>query len=404
MGFKKYLDIYNEMADTSNTTFFHEVCTGILIVDPGATSKLKSGADVLKYIKNNQVIPVRVGGGADGVTPIDDITELKQARFFSKDVKIPQKILSDASSIAIKFREKAKPGTVKKVWWTGPTNDASKWGAADIVVVSSKGKFPVSLKFGVGQLKNLSINTVGEVLGIAASGKNVVDDIETTYAAVFNRYTKKWIEYLQSFSYEKYGNDSMNIVIDETINIQTWDEYQKSNLQNPEKAYRSINVKYKKTSAYNRLRKFCAKIYENANNVDKAEWTGKIRKEFYEKTLGAFFKTQEAKFKKNVKKLFEVQLSVQEEDYWYAAKGGKDLKLIPGKKTFEEGIKNLKVEYSFEESGTGYIIPLKVSTKKNELLLEIKIIFRWKFGEMVGSWDTASVKKEYVEDWTEYFV
>ena len=44
--FKSYLI---EGGDTSSTTFFHEVLTGIFCADPQAS--IKSGADVLKYFE-----------------------------------------------------------------------------------------------------------------------------------------------------------------------------------------------------------------------------------------------------------------------------------------------------------------------------------------------------------------
>ncbi|MED5485783.1 MAG: hypothetical protein VYE59_04120, partial [Candidatus Thermoplasmatota archaeon] len=49
-SFKSYLI---EGGDTSSTTFFHEVLTGIFCADVNAS--IKSGADVLQYFENDTI-------------------------------------------------------------------------------------------------------------------------------------------------------------------------------------------------------------------------------------------------------------------------------------------------------------------------------------------------------------
>ena len=74
--FKSYLI---EGGDTSSTTFFHEVLTGIFCADPQAS--IKSGADILKYFENDTIWAV------DASLSKEDPLELKQASTLMLKVK-----------------------------------------------------------------------------------------------------------------------------------------------------------------------------------------------------------------------------------------------------------------------------------------------------------------------------
>ena len=401
MEFTKYLEMASG-GDTSATTFYHEILCGIFIIDPNAI--IKNGDDVKKWFDNKKIIAI---GGANA-KPVDYL-QLPQSRYFDKKQIVNQAYIKDALNLAIKFRTKANITSVKKVLWTGPTNDSSQYGAADIVVFTNKDVFPISLKYGKGQLKNLSMNSIGDILEITKPNNNedaVVGEIIENYRNEWDKLTRAWIKWIGDQIAVNHTK-ALEIFMNNAKNFKTWDDFNNRpiKINNIEKLYNLCKIHYKDKTSYKHFRKFCAKYYETYFPVNQSnEWTEKIRKKAFENTIGAYFKSQESKFKKNVKKLFAVQLSIQENDYWYAANGGKDIKLIPGKVRFENGIKNLKVTYSFENSGTGYIIPLVVENKKNEKLLEIKIIFRWVQGQMFGNISTASVKKEYIDDWTKYFV
>ena len=71
-----FLNFLNE-ADTSATTFFHEVICGIACADPVGALKIKTGEDVKKYFDNGTIIAV------NSRLQKLDVMSLKQARFLS---------------------------------------------------------------------------------------------------------------------------------------------------------------------------------------------------------------------------------------------------------------------------------------------------------------------------------
>ena len=65
-----FLNFLNE-ADTSATTFFHEVICGIACADPVGALKIKTGEDVKKYFDNGTIKAVK-GSGASGALSGND--------------------------------------------------------------------------------------------------------------------------------------------------------------------------------------------------------------------------------------------------------------------------------------------------------------------------------------------
>jgi hypothetical protein len=251
------------------------------------------------------------------------------------------------------------------------------------------------------------MNTIGTLLeiNIGNSEDAIVAEILSEYQPAWNKLVKDWIKWLGKQVAMQHPK-ALTLYNDIAKGFKGWNDYNNRPypIENIEKLYKLCNIKFKENTQYRHFRKFCAKYYEiYLDRSGGEEWTNEIRKIGFENTIGAYFKSKEKNLKKNVKQLFAAQLSVQDNDYWYIAKGGKDLKLIPGRQRFENGLKNLNVTYAFENSGSGYVIPLLVTNKKKQVLLEVKIMFRWVQGQMFGNVTTTSAKKEYIDDWTEYF-
>ena len=130
------------------------------------------------------------------------------------------------------------------------------------------------------------------------------------------------------------------------------------------------------------------------------EWP-KQRNVHFNKIFGGFFRGIESEIKDGLGRLFKKQLSVQENDLYYAAKGGKDFKYIPGEKSFDELTKDLQFSYAYKPSGSGYEFVLNIMNESGKQLGSISIKFRWKDGQMNGTIVSTSDAKWLVKDWSE---
>lgn len=371
---------------TAATTFFHEIITGIACVDPSYASNLKTGEDVLKAFNNNYIIAVNVG-----LSKVDH-NKLKQATFFSPDIKVPEAIKKDAIKSANNLRTKINKGK-KPVFWTGPTNDKSKYGAADIVV-NGKG---ISLKYGKGQLKNLTIGSFGR--SILNVKENIMKTIFKEYKKDWDKLTQEWLKIIVKEIKKTKDTEAIKI-INQLKKNDTWNKYQQAKLSQNEIDILTNAVGLTKNKKYNEFRHFCKKLIEKYRNKD---WI-KVRRDIFEKIFGSYFKGKEEIIRMNLHKLFKKQLSVQKNDLIYSANGGKDLKVIPNEKKFEAGLKNLKFDYKLSPSKSGYEFKLIIQTANSKKLVgEIIILFRFKCGQMNGFPVTSSSGKFYITDWTEIF-
>tara|TARA_Y100000004_G_scaffold169738_1_gene204254 strand:+ start:336 stop:1661 length:1326 start_codon:yes stop_codon:yes gene_type:complete len=378
----------NEGADTSATTLFHEVITGIFTVNPSA--KIETGADVLSYFKDGTIKAVNAGLSAL------DIESLPQARYLNVDTIPKPKIISDAKSVASKLRSQF--GQAKLVWWTGPTNDASKFGAADIVIDK---KYGVSLKYGAGQLKNLTVNSFAQTVLGSSSDVNIMKDIMNTYSKDFDKMTKDWMAlFVKEIGHSK-NKDAIKLAKKLSSSAKTWTTYQKQKLtiKEVELLIDAANMKGINPGKIQKkgLRYLCKKLFELRK---WPEWS-KQRNVHFNKIFGGFFRGVEPEIKDGLGRLFKKQLSVQEYDLYYAAKGGKDFKYIPGEKSFDELTKDLQFSYAYKPSGSGYEFVLNIMNESGKQLGSISIKFRWKDGQMNGTIVSTSDAKWLVKDWSE---
>ena len=386
---KTFIGYLNEaLGDTSATTFYHEIICGIACADPMGARKIKTGADVKAYFDNNTIIAV------DRNLNKLDIMDLKQARFLSPKEKPKGKLVSDALAIAKQLREPSRLGRPNgPVYWTGPTNDGSKYGAADIAY----NDVGISLKYGVGQLKNLTVGSFGRtVLGI---DENILQVLLKKHSGSWDQMARDWMELLKhSIPLEK-GKLEFEAVIN-TVN--SWPDYQTKRLDDEEQEFfdEKDNGYIKSHKKAKEFRYLARKYYET---IKPSGWDD-IRNQSMGNIFDSFIKKKDKIIRKNLANLFKTQISVSKNDLWYAAKGGKDIKLIPGEEKFKRGIENVRFDYKGETKGSGYTFTLIAHTIDKDIdVMKIEIVFRFKNGQMYGNPDTSSTYKMMVDDYTDIF-
>ena len=385
-----FLGFLNEQkkGDTAATTFFHEVICGIACYDSRGASQIKTGEDIKKFFDDGTIIAV------DSSLRKIDVMTTKQARFMSPDELPNPAIKRDAIAIAKKLVEPSRIGRARKpILWTGPTNEKSDYGAADIAFNG----IGVSLKYGVGQLKNLTVGSFGRtVLGI---NEDILKVILREQSSAWDQMVRDWIELLtESIPVDK-GQDEF---IKSTNEINTWPEYQSERLDNDEQSYfDEIDNGYSKNHKNAReLRYLARKYYETL----KPRGWDEVRNQLMGTSFDNFFKDKDTTIRKNLASLFKAQISVGKNDLWYAAKGGKDIKLVPSEEKFNRGLENVRFDYRGETKGSGYTFTLVAHTIDKDIdVMKIQIVFRFKNGQMYGNPSTTSSYKMMVNDYTDIF-
>tara|TARA_B100001996_G_C18612775_1_gene574435 strand:+ start:59 stop:1243 length:1185 start_codon:yes stop_codon:yes gene_type:complete len=390
---KTFRSFLAEGGDTSATTFFHEIITGIFCADPNA--EIKTGEDVLAYFENDTIWAVNAG-----LSKIDH-TSLKQSRYFSAD-QVPDKaLMADAKKMAKALTSPDKLGQPRgkpMVMWTGPTNDRSKFGAADIAF-NDQG---VSLKYGVGQLKNLTVNTFGQAIGVKG---NLLLTLMKEQKKAWDDLAIAWMQEMQKALPRDMGQTEL---VNISKNIKSWDKYQSTKLSPKmieffdSKMSKIRNGYSKKHKLAKDLRFLYRKIYEN-RKWQPQTWHD-VRNKHISQIFKGFFDSHDDTIRQNLANLFKKQISVSENDLWYGANGGKEIKLIPGEYQFALGINNLRFDYITAGTGTGYSFTLNAYNGiKNIDVMRIVIMFRWKKGQMFGPPEASSTYKMLVDNYTELF-
>ena len=386
---KTFIGFLNEAkGDTGPTTFFHEVICGIACFDPVAAAKIKTGADVKKFFDDNTSIAV------DRSLKKVDIMTTKQSRFLSPKEKPKGKLLSDALAIAKQLREPSRLGRPNgPVYWTGPTNDGSKYGAADIAY----NDVGISLKYGVGQLKNLTVGSFGRtVLGI---DENILQVLLKNHSGSWDQMTRDWMELLKNSIPLEKGKLEFEAI---TNSVKSWSEYQKKRLEDDDQEFFDEKDNgYVKTHKKAKEFRFLARKYYE---TEKPPGWDELRNKSMGSIFDSFIKSKDKVIRKNLADLFKTQISVSKTDLWYAAKGGKDIKLIPSEEKFKRGIENVRFDYTGETKGSGYTFTLIAHTIDKDIeVMKIEIVFRFKNGQMYGNPDTSSTYKMMVDDYTDIF-
>jgi hypothetical protein len=379
--------------DTSATTFYHEVITGIIVA--GGKGPFKTGEDVHRYFADGTIKAVQ-GSGASPT----DVMKLPQARFLEKDSKPKSSIVSDAIKVGKSIVKELGKG--RDVMWTGPTNDTSRFGAGDIgATFSTYGEVGVSLKKGKGQLKNLTVNTFFKALGLPKVNSAY---FLKTYKKHWDAMTTDWVT-LVAKDFEskltvklKGGNKDEARSIFSKHAKKTWDDYQKENITKKELEIlnTALGTKINKT----KFKDFCRKLYKYTG-----EWNEKRDKHF-DNIFKEFSDKYDGQIRNGLHNLFKRQLSVGDTSLFYAAKGGKVFWFIPSEKVYN---KNLPPEafianYETKGSGSGYefLLDVGVQTSKTGIPIgTVKVIFRFATGQMNGFPVTKSDYNLMADDWSD---
>jgi hypothetical protein len=447
LRFKEYLtDIMEAKSDA--TTFFHEVICGIACFDPVGAATIGKGSDVKQFFDNG-TISARKGTGE---TTEADITSLPQFRFIDDTVDVDGNIISkdagedfwkkgnlqkradDAVSLARIIRENldSRVGVPKKpILWTGPTNDASDYGASDIAY----NKQGISLKFGKGQFKNLTVDAFARTALGTGSDASLLKELQKTVPEKWDDMTSTWLYLIQKslFSWDvgRQRNAQQQKTKEKALVeakkifhkrmtgvVGNWSNYQKLKITDKEVQvyhdllYSGKKGQYDKNDTDKRhnpnyFRYLCRKLYDQGTTSTRKDWKTK-RNDHFTNIFGTYFSDRDETIKANLHTVFERQISVGEKSIMYAAKGGRDFKRIPSKAEFDATIKNIDFTYEGKTTGAGYTFILKAAQKgsagKPIPIMDISIFFRFKSnGQMVGNPDTSSDSKMYIEDYADIF-
>jgi|TARA_R110000744_G_scaffold128636_2_gene235845 hypothetical protein len=382
--------ITEKKGSTSDTTFYHEIITGIIV--GGGKGPFKTGEDVSKHFKNGTIVAAK-GKGATPIKNLNDKAYIdpQGVSFFDKSKIIKSSVVSDAVNVGnsiVKNLGKAS----KPVLWTGPTNDKSIYGAGDIGGKFSKyGNVGVSLKKGKGQLKNLTVNTFFKALGLPKVNSAY---FLKTYKKHWDAMCEDWVTLVEKDLKSK-TKDKEAISIFNKHSKKTWDEFQKESL--PKDELEVLNKALGTTINKTKFKDFCRKLYDYGK-----EWNEKRDKHF-----NNIFKEFSDEYDKDIRlglhNLFKRQLSVGETSLFYAAKGGKTFWFIPSEELYNKTLKieDFITDYDTEGSGSGYDFYLDVGTQEVGAVGTIKVTFRWKNGQMVGFPDTTSDYQLVKKDWSD---
>jgi len=389
--------------DTSATTFYHEFITGA-IVGGWSPGTITTGADLIPALKYCQAT-------TNGTSLVgDDInnsvyTNKSGKSFFDKSMKPKSKIVADAKSTAMYIIYNLGKCT-GKCMWTGPTNDSSDYGAADIAgdFGSKYGKVGISLKYGVGQLKNLTIGTFIKTLGL---GTMTGDSFVKNYTGSFDYMTKDWITLVTKlFNSKIYGENKQKAKnIFKKHSKTTWSAYQSEKITADE--YDILidalgwPVQKKKESKHKTFKYFCRKLQEKYHGTKWSDWIT-VRVEGFKDIFGHFLKENEDKIYSGLHDLFKRQLSIGKTSMFYAANKGQTFWFIPSEtlydKTFDET--EFTMDYHINTNKSDFEFVLQVGTVSAGVVGEITVVIRFAKGQMNGVPDAKSKYKLVAKDWS----
>jgi hypothetical protein len=448
-------------ASAEDTTFFHEVICAIACSDDSDSTgagSIKKGADIFPFFRDNVVIAK--GPGAGEGTDITDFAGMKQYKFFDPTTKeypagedppdgVPE--LKSSWATEAHFLEKGMPAraadaiavakaVVKRigkptgaVYWTGPTNDSTDFGAADIAY-NGQG---ISLKFGEGQFKNLTVNQFARAALGAGKETELLTELHNDVPEKWNQMTSVWLDLIWKSLNAWIPNRtktntptgvSRDDALTEAIKLfgswksQTygnWDKYQAKRISWEDvQVFHDLLFVPRKKKVYDkddkkgdkdRVKQFryvCRKILDQGPAAVRKKWK-EYRNEQFTDIFGTYFDDRDETIKENLATIFEKQISVSPKPMIYASKGGTDVRRVPSKAEFDHSIEKISFSYEGKTTGAGYTFILLAQADPAdpaEKIMEITIFFRWKSaGQMIGNPDTSSESEMYVTDYTDMF-
>jgi len=386
-----------EVGDTSATTFYHEFITGAVVGgwNPGT---INTGADLvpaLKFCQASKDGYKPMSGGGD----IKNYTNKSGVSWFSSTQIPNKKIVADAKNVGTRIvKELGK--AAKPVRWTGPTNDKSDFGAADIAGTFGKGygDVGVSLKYGAGQLKNLTLGTFTQALGLKKmTGQVFLQE----YKSNFDALTKDWSDLVTKLFKEKTNDKNARDIFKKHIKS-TWTGYQtqKISVEDVNTLTAAVGMGELTSKDKSNFRYFCRKLQYKFKPKWK-EWQVKRSKHFND-IFGNYFEDKDTDIRMGLHELFKKQLSVGKVSLFYGAKAGNVFWFIPSEELYNKnmGPEDFISDYEIKESDAGYKFILDIGTQEIPAIGSITIEIRFKKGQMEGIADAASTYQLVAKDWS----
>jgi len=383
------------------TTVYHEILCALAM--KGSVGKIKDGNDILAAVNKGTIKP-GVPGNKFSINQ-KDIEYLKDA--IHNDMET---LKYDAWNIAASIKNKIGKHIGGPVWWAGPSNDSTDYGAADMVIKTKKhGWVGVSLKAGKGQLKNLTINTFFKALGVplGSDGKAKTHFL-STYKTHWDNMSDDWCKLAQTTF-----NKKVNVTDDKLTNSDvksifkthmqsTWDDLQAETISQSELDILTTAVGMKKITKSTRFKYFLHKMGGHFYGQKSYPGWNKKRTKHFSKIFGEFEKEYESEIQTGLSELFARQMSVSKKNMFYAASAGKTIWFIPSQDTFDDQFDpdSFTAQFSTKESGSGYNFTMDVGHIDGDAIGSVKVTFRFKQGQMVSFPDTTSDYDLYAKDWS----
>ena len=355
------------------TTFYHEILTALSCAGVDMDN-VNSGDDIKKYIGNivKAGIPGEEYSTGEWVKYMENSTHSKFDKLKDDAVLLTNKIKDNLGDV------------VGPVWWTGPTNDGSDYGASDIAANFVKYKdVGISLKYKKGQLKNLTVTTLGKALGL----KNFsMDNILKKYKKEFDGMTSDWNDLiLKEFKNHTSDEEAINLMKKLQSQANTWDTYQKLKVTK-EESYILTNAVGMEVMSDDSRKKFfryiCRKFQEKKIGLQWKEWSDR-RNERWETIFGGAFRDNRDGIDAGLIGLFQKQISIGKKDMFYAANSGKTFWFIPNEDKFEKLVKNITLSWDVKNTGSGYEFILSVySSIDGKKIADINVVTRYTQGQM----------------------
>jgi hypothetical protein len=394
------------------TTVYHEVLCGLAL--KGSLTKYKSGDDILTAV-NSSKIKIGVPGS------LFKLNKTQIGYLENSTHKNLEALKTDAEKIALGI--KLRIGSHIKsapIYWAGPSNDSTDYGAADIVMKTKKhGWVGVSLKKGKGQLKNLTITSFFKALGVplGTDGQAKTHFLEK-YKSNWDAMTKDWVDLAtKTFNSKinitddtfpddvnplpKPGKTAMTTAIKAIFkkHLKTnWNDFQKEKISEGELNVLTASVGMDKITKDKFFKYF---LYKLNQKYDFPGWNAKRTKHFAD-IFGKFETDYEGKIQVGLSELFERQMSVGKKNMFYAASAGHTIWFIPSQELFDKNFDpdSFIAQFRTEESGSGYNFILDIGHNDIRGIGTITVTFRFKQGQMVSFPDTTSNYKLYAGDWS----
>ena len=314
-------------------------------------------------------------------------------------------IKKDATSIASAIEKKIGKHTGGPVWWAGPSNDSTDYGASDMVIKTDKhGWVGVSLKAGKGQLKNLTINTFFKALGIPfgdGQDAKAADHFLKNYSKHWDAMTKDWVTLVEK-EFKKKTKDKKALSVFRKHKKLKWNDFQKETMKQEEIDILTDAVGMKKLDKTTTFKYFCHKM--NNYFYPRKNYPGwnKKRDGHFDNIFRDFGNQYEGEIQSGLSDLFARQMSVGKKNMFYAASAGKTIWFIPSEETFNKffSADDFIAQFSTKASGSGYEFQLDVGHQDEGAVGSIIVTFRFKQGQMTKFPDTTSDYKLYAADWS----